>query len=154
MIDIIIPIYFGGKSPREKSIKEREFDLYRKLSLTKYGNVTTSLTRVVPHGGYQFSPGKERNNIVSYSQSDFIFFLDVDLLASQPLLEGISRDIEKLKDTNLGAFFMFPCLYLTKEETERFDGDFQGCLESFLRGENHRVEGIALASSCLLMSRE
>ena len=49
---------------------------------------------------------------------------------------------------------MFPCLYLTKEETERFDGDFQGCLESFLRGENHRVEGIALASSCLLMNRE
>lgn len=49
---------------------------------------------------------------------------------------------------------MYPCLYLTKEETERFDGDFQGCLESFLRGENHRVEGIALASSCLLLNRE
>jgi len=62
--------------------------------------------------------------------------------------------IEECDGIALNTFKMYPCLYLTKEETERFDGDFQGCLESFLRGENHRVEGIALASSCLLMNRE
>jgi len=62
--------------------------------------------------------------------------------------------LKNLESLGLTAFEMYPCLYLTKEETERFNGDFQGCLESFLRGENHRVEGIALASSCLLLNRE
>ena len=101
-----------------------------------------------------FSPGGARNDGVQKTSSKFVFFMDVDLICS-PILVGhwgaICNDLSNLCKN---AFEMYPCLYLTKEETERFDGDFQGCLESFLRGENHRVEGIALASSCLLMNRE
>lgn len=101
-----------------------------------------------------FSPGQERNKLSYISTSDYLFFSDVDLIASPLMAKNIPSRIEKLHLDYPQAFEMYPCLYLTKEETERFDGDFQGCLESFLRGENHRVEGIALASSCLLMNRE
>ncbi|MFM5733795.1 galactosyltransferase-related protein [Aeromonas hydrophila] len=99
-----------------------------------------------------FSPGVARNDIVSYSTSDYLFLHDLDLIKPASLL--LLEQKASLEKNSINAFEMYPCLYLTKEETERFDGDFQGCLESFLRGENHRVEGIALASSCLLMNRE
>lgn len=99
-----------------------------------------------------YSPGLDRNCAVAHSSVRTIFFIDADLLIA-PIL----RDQLVIRSGHLPtrcAFEMYPCLYLTKEETERFNGDFQGCLESFLRGENHRVEGIALASSCLLINRE
>ncbi|HGY1007797.1 TPA: galactosyltransferase-related protein [Aeromonas salmonicida] len=101
-----------------------------------------------------FSPGIVRNYIVDSSLADNIFIFDADLVISKSFLESLRTEASRINRTAVQAFHMYPCLYLTKEETERFDGDFQGCLESFLRGENHRVEGIALASSCLLLNRE
>ncbi|MDY8626123.1 galactosyltransferase-related protein [Escherichia coli] len=101
-----------------------------------------------------FSPGQIRNRATEYSSNRYIFFVDVDLYMAEQNWGLLLQRLKNLESLGLTAFEMYPCLYLTKEETERFDGDFQGCLESFLRGENHRVEGIALASSCLLLNRE
>ncbi|HAV9442128.1 TPA: glycosyl transferase [Escherichia coli] len=103
--------------------------------------------------GFVYSPGIARGEAISKTESYYIFFLDVDLIPNDFLLSSLNNK-SVLPQFHKQAFEMYPCLYLTKEETERFDGDFQGCLESFLRGENHRVEGIALASSCLLLNRE
>lgn len=101
-----------------------------------------------------FSPGQIRNRATEYSSNRYIFFVDVDLYMAEQNWGLLLQRLKNLESLGLTAFEMYPCLYLTKEETERFNGDFQGCLESFLRGENHRVEGIALASSCLLLNRE
>ncbi|MNZ23630.1 putative glycosyltransferase involved in capsule biosynthesis [compost metagenome] len=101
-----------------------------------------------------FSPGRERNRAIYNATSTRIFLVDIDLIISSTVTRFLHDTHGQSTHPSLQHFDMFPCLYLTKEETERFDGDFQGCLESFLRGENHRVEGIALASSCLLMNRE
>ncbi|MDR7019301.1 galactosyltransferase-related protein [Aeromonas salmonicida] len=101
-----------------------------------------------------FSPGVIRNSIILDVTHDYIFLNDSDLVINPRLSKEILEQRNKVQKIGKNAFEMYPCLYLTKEETERFDGDFQGCLESFLRGENHRVEGIALASSCLLLNRE
>ncbi|MGS3142439.1 galactosyltransferase-related protein [Aeromonas sanarellii] len=101
-----------------------------------------------------YSPGMVRNHGIQLVDSTFIFLIDADLLCHTRLSTEIIERSTQLAKCGKQTFEMYPCLYLTKEETERFDGDFQGCLESFLRGENHRVEGIALASSCLLMNRE
>lgn len=101
-----------------------------------------------------FSPGVIRNSIILDVTHDYIFLNDSDLVINPRLSKEILEQRNKVQKIGKNAFEMYPCLYLTKEETERFDGDFQGCLESFLRGENHRVEGIALASSCLLMNRK
>lgn len=101
----------------------------------------------------QYSAGLARNFAVNKISTEHLFFIDVDLLFPANFLQALAKRTEIIERSK-GAFEMYPCLYLTKQETERFDGDFQGCLESFLRGENHRVEGIALASSCLLLNRE
>lgn len=101
-----------------------------------------------------YSPGIARDQASKCSTTKALFLMDADLLCPPDLVEQLSERSQTCSQYGLTAFEMYPCLYLTKEETERFDGDFQGCLESFLRGENHRVEGIALASSCLLLNRE
>ncbi|WP_240485607.1 galactosyltransferase-related protein [Aeromonas bestiarum] len=101
-----------------------------------------------------YSPGIARDQASKCSTTKTLFLMDADLLCPPELVEQLSERSQRCRQYGLAAFEMYPCLYLTKEETERFDGDFQGCLESFLRGENHRVEGIALASSCLLLNRE
>ena len=65
------------------------------------------------------------------------------------LVEQLSERSQRCSQYGLAAFEMFPCLYLTKEEGSGFDGDFQGCLESFLRGENHRWKASPGQQSCL-----
>lgn len=101
-----------------------------------------------------YSAGQARNEAVFNVTNEYLFFMDEDLLADAQFNNYLIKRTQEIKSAHNQYFEMYPCLYLTKEETERFDGDFQGCLESFLRGENHRVEGIALASSCLLLNRE
>lgn len=101
-----------------------------------------------------YSPGLARNHAIQNSHTPTVFLMDADLICHPVLLEQLNERSEMLNLLGVTAFEMYPCLYLTKEETETFNGDFQGCLESFLRGENHRVEGIALASSCILLNRE
>ena len=105
-------------------------------------------------GKITFSPGAYRNVAVKQCSADYIFFMDCDLLCSPTLANQFHERAQYLGTQSSQSFEMYPCLYLTKDETENFNGDIQGCLESFLRGENHRVEGIALASSCILMNRE
>lgn len=104
--------------------------------------------------GNPFSPGMTRNLAISLARFDYVFFMDIDLLCSPVLAGELPARAGLLSHHHFSAFEMYPCLYLTKAETEKFAGDFQGCLASFLRGENHRVEGIALASSCLLLNRQ
>lgn len=106
------------------------------------------------YSGGVYSPGGSRNKIISNVHSECVFIVDADLICSPNVVSSIQHANTMHANLDKVNFQMYPCLYLTKEETERFDGDFQGCLESFLRGENHRVEGIALASSCLLLNRE
>ncbi|MFQ2103606.1 galactosyltransferase-related protein [Aeromonas rivipollensis] len=116
--------------------------------------LNNALVLDTPDNALVYSPGQARNSAIVYASTKMIFFMDADLICSPTLREQLMLQTEECDGTSLNTFKMYPCLYLTKEETERFDGDFQGCLASFLRGENHRVEGIALASSCLLMNRE
>ncbi|WP_421158641.1 galactosyltransferase-related protein [Aeromonas dhakensis] len=117
-------------------------------------SATIGIKRHTLHKKLIYSPGQHRNEIISKVNYNNIFILDSDLIPSDEILLSIIDKTYHHRTSSPQCFDMYPCLYLTKEETERFDGDFQGCLESFLRGENHRVEGVALASSCLLMNRE
>ncbi|WP_220472499.1 MULTISPECIES: galactosyltransferase-related protein [Citrobacter] len=151
LTEVIIPYDFA--------IANTTFDRSSRLALCSKQFSNFDEVSVLNSSPFQkeevFSPGKARNKIISNACGNNIFLVDVDLLCSSKLISHLFFK----KNYNCiieypSAFEMYPCLYLTKEETERFDGDFQGCLESFLRGENHRVEGIALASSCLLLNRE
>lgn len=152
MTQVITPFYYSETSKRgslndamQRLNKSEDSFKDRRLKFTQVHSSKNSKI---------YSPGVARNSAKFESDHLYIFFSDADLVCSPRLKNHIPLANVKLCNIGLQAFEMYPCLYLTKEETERFDGDFQGCLESFLRGENHRVEGIALASSCLLMNRE
>ncbi|MFM1684638.1 galactosyltransferase-related protein [Aeromonas salmonicida] len=167
-LSVITPFYFqqSGRGNLSAAIKRLEAclqSLYIKPSLdvliptnrapSLLGKVDAQLIDDVQSLPV-YSPGIARDHAIQYSYARTIFLMDADLLCSPEMVEQLSGRSQICSQYGLTAFEMYPCLYLTKKETERFDGDFQGCLESFLRGENHRVEGIALASSCLLLNRE
>ncbi|MFQ1995833.1 galactosyltransferase-related protein [Aeromonas sp. 604534] len=169
-ISIITPFYVQGKGNVNGKLisaldrlKKCIFHLPNSpsvniISITNKITILSNLKNIMALEEQQrfavYSPGQARNNAISYTSAKMIFIVDADLICSPTLREQLQDQSEACFLLGPHAFDMYPCLYLTKEETERFDGDFQGCLESFLRGENHRVEGIALASSCLLMNRE
>ncbi|WP_256351232.1 galactosyltransferase-related protein [Aeromonas sp. sif0611] len=166
MINIITPFYHASNRGEISSSITRLSNAISSLSpyeqesiyitsnikeiLSKHGIVS----RVLNFNRGDFSPGVARNEAIKSCGSKYIFIFDADLMSQASLIIHIQSLLSQPDYCRPPFFEMYPCLYLTKEETERFDGDFQGCLESFLRGENHRVEGIALASSCLLMNRE
>ncbi|MFQ2692840.1 galactosyltransferase-related protein [Aeromonas caviae] len=142
----------------KKSIESLLLNTHTNISIVSNVTEILSAHEIVSHPleyrDHCFSPGVARNEAIKSCRTESIFIFDADLLCQPKLVTHIESLTSKPKNHRPPSFEMYPCLYLTKEETERFDGDFQGCLESFLRGENHRVEGIALASSCLLMNRE
>lgn len=167
-ISIITPLHFQKKGRSRHSSKAKRLeDCIHSLCYTTSKDILVStnypalllqerntITVEDIQKDHNYSPGSARNNAIFHTFNKMIFIVDVDLIAAPSLSEQLHSRSNKCEKESLNAFEMYPCLYLTKEETERFDGDFQGCLESFLRGENHRVEGIALASSCLLLNRE
>lgn len=160
-LDFIVPYFYSSHRGSKKDCEHRLISCLQNVGdkenvivvsdeQNKYKNPNINTHYITKFG---ITNASVRNIAANISKGHNIFFLDADLIINPSLLMHL-----KIKGgcTTVSpvAFEMYPCLYLTKEETERFDGDFQGCLESFLRGENHRVEGIALASSCLLMNRE
>ncbi|MGE6117357.1 galactosyltransferase-related protein [Aeromonas salmonicida] len=165
LISLITPLYIGAnhvtrhysyniKSKYSKKIKHIKI-IADDNSVNIYQDCVSLISKsMLSHERSIYSPGKSRNEAVAASDTKYVFFLDADLTPSDRTLSTLIEKTTKGGLRKPQSFEMYPCLYLTKEETERFDGDFQGCLESFLRGENHRVEGIALASSCLLLNRE
>lgn len=167
-ISILVPFHFRkvGRGGFKDSLRRLKLCL-NSISNSQYFDIFIPTNRNLTFNDRQniniiddiqhvtsYAPGLARNNGIKFISSEKIFLMDADLICSLDLCKHLEIKSDKCNKLIENAFEMYPCLYLTKEETERFDGDFQGCLESFLRGENHRVEGIALASSCLLLNRE
>ena len=111
-----------------------------------------------------FAPGQVRNAAVAHATGQYIFLFDADLLISREMVDQLSDFVRELVLEGVQAFRMFPCLYLSQQHSACFATDFINpalqsvlCREvfaSYLRGEVCKVDGIALASSCLLMNRE
>lgn len=101
-----------------------------------------------------FSPGKVRNLAVGCVETEYLLFFDGDHLCSPSFIDGLPDKIKALKQMGPHAFLMFPFLYLTRGMTASFSGNFSDCLDSYLKGENHKVEAIALSTCCLLLNRQ
>ncbi|MCL1126846.1 glycosyltransferase [Shewanella surugensis] len=106
-----------------------------------------------------YSPAYARNQAVKFSKSDYLFFIDVDLLVPRELLKRLISIANKLIKINITAFEMFPCLYLTeaasKKSIKTINKDIQlSYLTSYMIGHNDIIESIALATSCLLVNRK
>ncbi|ELT95299.1 hypothetical protein CAPTEDRAFT_191734 [Capitella teleta] len=110
-----------------------------------------------------FAPGRVRNAAVAHATGRYIFLFDADLLISRKMAGQLSGFVRALESEGPQAFRMFPCLYLSQRYSARFAADFlkpsiqqslySDVLESYLRGEVSQVDGVALASSCLLIKR-
>ena len=111
-----------------------------------------------------FAPGRVRNAAVERATGRYIFLFDADLLISRKMVEQLSGFVRELAIEGPQAFRMFPCLYLSQSCSAHFAANFlkptlqaalyRDVFESYLRGEVSKVDGIALASSCLLINRE
>ncbi|WP_422134131.1 glycosyltransferase [Endozoicomonas sp. ALD040] len=111
-----------------------------------------------------FAPGQVRNAAVAHATGQYIFLFDADLLISREMIDQLSGFVRELSLEGPLAFRMFPCLYLSQRYSAHFTAEFfkpvlqqalyQEAFESWFRGEVCKVDGIALASSCLLINRE
>ncbi len=152
-VNVISPFLHNVNRARQRRDENAKSRLTKAVESYEYDGLRHVIIESSDYKGV-YSPGQERNRLKNITNCKYIFFSDADLICNPILVQQLNNNAQALSIHGLAAFDMYPCLYLSKKETERFDGDFQGCLESFLRGENHRVEGIALASSCLLLNRE
>lgn len=124
-------------------------------SLTELAQVHHNL-RVVhsPKIAHQaYSPGQARNRAIACAKGEYLFLMDADLQCAPPLLHALVARSQRLATRGPQAFEMFPCLYLTEQETKRGDIVFEDYVAAYLSGRIDRIENIALASSCLLVQR-
>nr|WP_275974975.1 hypothetical protein [Shewanella gaetbuli] len=107
-----------------------------------------------PQAHEPFSAGYVRNVAVEHATAEYVFFIDVDLNFPASLLPYLVSNTKRLKAIGKMAFEMFPCIYLSRAGTKQFNEQFNVVLDSFLLGENTITDGIAVASSCLLVNKE
>lgn len=111
----------------------------------------------VPQGEV-FSAGQTRNKAVQKANGQYLFFCDADLMCSDQVVDELLQQTVALIQLGSQAFAMFPCLYLSEKVTggilEGAQPDYQKYRRSYFKGELNCVDGIAVASSCLLVERE
>ncbi|WP_319016599.1 galactosyltransferase-related protein [Desulfoluna spongiiphila] len=100
-----------------------------------------------------FSPGMSRNQAVAASSGEWLLFWDADLVARPEFMDTIPGFLATLSRIGPHAFCMFPCLWLTPSGTNVYSHDDVDYLRSFMTGHNHLVDGVALSTCCLLVSR-
>ncbi|WP_218638768.1 galactosyltransferase-related protein [Shewanella sp. UCD-KL12] len=160
-----VVLHITGELPRESVA------LINLLSVEAAGKLTVLNKQMCSSTPY--SPGQARNEAVGSAKGKYLFFMDVDLIACPKLLATIVDRAERLTSIGEQAFEMFPCLYLSQQKSAELQvqlqelaqsqakvvlaadmsANFKSYLESFMQGSNCSTDGIALASSCLLVNK-
>ena len=114
------------------------------------------VTRVVdPAPVYPFAPGIARNLGAQAARGDYLLFYDVDLVSGDGFIPALDRWCAA--NTDPSAFLMIPCLYATRAATAQLSHgpiELAPYLASYLAGENHLVDNIAVSTSTIVVSRE
>lgn len=101
-----------------------------------------------------FAPGIARNLGAEAARGDHLLFYDVDLVSGDDFIPQLERWCAATPDPN--AFLMIPCLYLTRDATRRLTGDsldLAPYVASYLAGENHLIDNIAVSTSTVVVAR-
>ena len=131
-------------SPTETSKKLIEICRYYKCS---YISINTE--------NELFSIAKARNVGASFSLEEYVFFHDLDLIATNKFYETLVEDTYSNWATN--KFQCYPCFYLTEDATASHDWyadkNIESLREDYHLGGCERIQNSALASSCILIER-
>ncbi|MBA2544300.1 MAG: glycosyltransferase [Deltaproteobacteria bacterium] len=103
---------------------------------------------------YPFAPGVARNLGAQAARGDYLLFYDVDLVSDDAFIPQLERWCAANQDPC--AFLMVPCLYVTRAATQRLSPDHVDLapyLASYLAGENHLIDNIAVSTSTIVVSR-
>jgi len=103
---------------------------------------------------YPFAPGGARNLGAQVARGDYLLFYDVDLVSNDDFIPVVERWCAGAPDPH--AFLMVPCLYATRAATERLSHgpiDLAPYLASYLAGDNHLVDNIAVSTSTIVVAR-
>ena len=113
------------------------------------------VTRVEdPAPVYPFAPGVARNLGAQAARGNYLLFYDVDLISEDDFIPQLERWCAEASDPR--TFLMIPCLYATRAGTRLLSHgtiDFAPYLASYLAGENHLVDNIAVSTSTIVVSR-
>jgi predicted glycosyltransferase involved in capsule biosynthesis len=107
-----------------------------------------------------YSAAKARNHGVKQSKAEFILFYDVDLVVQDNFIDFVFSDINKIKNSTINKFYIYPCLYLTEAYTKELsdlklsDIDFDKIKYRYLEGYNDQVAYLAVNTSTILLARE
>lgn len=110
--------------------------------------------------GYEmFSAGKARDVGSIYSNSEYLFFQDIDLIGDEQLYENLLQQIEvyKLNEEN-ESFFMVPCVYLSEQGSKEFlEADIKTRSSVFMQyvyeGNRDYYDNFATGTSCIVVNR-
>ncbi len=113
------------------------------------------VTRVEdPAPMHPFAPGVARNLGAQAARGDYLLFYDVDLVSDDDFIPMLERWCAANQDPC--AFLMIPCLYVTRAATQQpvqDRVDLAPYLASYLAGENHLIDNIAVSTSTIVVSR-
>ncbi len=102
-----------------------------------------------------FAPGVARNLGAQAARGDHLLFYDVDLVNNDDFIPALERWCAESRDPC--AFLMVPCLYVSRAGSEQLERggpiDLAPYLASYLAGENHLVENIAISTSTVVVTR-
>ena len=103
---------------------------------------------------YPFAPGIARNLGAQAARGEFLLFYDVDLVSDEDFIPAIERWMAGATDPT--SFLMIPCLYATKAASKILAGgpiDLAPYVASYLSGENHLIDNIAVSTSTVVVRR-
>lgn len=103
---------------------------------------------------HPFAPGVTRNLGAQVARGEFLLFYDVDLVSNEDFVPSVLAWCERMREPH--PFLMIPCLYLTRAATARISPghvDLAPHLTSYLAGENHLVDNIAVSTSTIVVRR-
>lgn len=108
---------------------------------------------------FPFAPGVARNLGGQAARGTHLLFYDVDLVNNDDFIPALETWCAVPRDPC--AFLMVPCLYVSKAGSEPLERpgpgleriDLAPYLRSYLAGENHLVENIAISTSTVVVTR-
>ena len=107
-----------------------------------------------------YSAARARNHGSQQASGKYLLFFDVDLIINHNFFDSIYSDADSIDGDNKNKFFIYPCLYLTQDFTEKIESlpleniSYPDIKDRYLRGYNDQTSYLAVNTSTILVNRK